>query len=116
MAEFKELAVEGQAIFDMAEPLRWAEIIAPEPRYENIPSLQNPGESKEKLIINVKLSNGSTAEYYPNKTSARFIAGKLGTNMSNWIGKIVVWGSILDQNVAGQKKKVLYVTEVRSKG
>lgn len=113
MTEFKDLAVEGQAIFEMPESMRWAEIVDPEPRYEEIPSLQTPGETKEKLIMNVRLSNGSLAEYYPNKTSARFIASRLGTNMKNWKGNIIVWGSILDQNVAGQKKKVLYVNEIR---
>ena len=115
MTEFKDLAVEGQAIFEMPESMRWCEIINPEPRYEEIPSLQTPGEMKEKLIVNVKLANGSMAEYYPNKTSARFIASRIGTNMSEWKGHVIVWGSILDQNVAGQKKKVLYVTQVTKK-
>ena len=111
MTEFKDLAVEGAAIAAKPEQERFAEIISPEPRYEPIPSLEDGDNPKEKLIVNVRISGKDQAEYYPNKTSSRFIANKLGTDMKKWIGHRILW-NILDQKVAGQDKKVLYVKKV----
>jgi len=111
MSEFKDLAVEGQAISEKPENEQFADIINPEPRYETIKSLEDPNKTKEKLILNVKISGKDMAEYYPNKTSARFIANRLGTDMTKWAGNRMFW-KILDQKVAGMDKKVLYVVKV----
>jgi len=113
MGEFKDLAVEGAAIFAMPEEMRHCIIVEPEPRYIEIPSLDDPTKIKEKLVMQVKLSNGASAEYYPNKTSARVIANHCGTDMKEWIGKTITWGRIMDQVVGGVDKKVLYITEVK---
>ena len=109
--EFKDLAVEGAAIAAKPQTERFADIISPEPRYEPIPSLEDGDNPKEKLIVNVRISGKDCAEYYPNKTSSRFIANTLGTDMKKWIGCRIYW-NILDQKVAGQDKKVLYVNKV----
>ena len=111
MSEFRDLAVEGSAIANLEPAKRYAEIIKPEPRYEEIQSLNNPDKTNKKLILTVKLSNGSQAEYYPNKTSGRFIANRIGTNMSDWIGKKIFW-RVLKQLVAGDEKDVLYIDKV----
>ena len=111
MSEFKELAVEGQAIAEKPKQEQFADIINPEPRYEEIPSLDDNTKTKEKLILNVKISGKDRAEYYPNKTSSRFIANRIGTDMAKWAGNRIFW-KILDQKVAGQDKKVLYVEKV----
>jgi len=111
MSEFKDLAVEGQAISEKPNNEHFADIINPEPRYETIKSLENPEKTKEKLILNVRISGKDQAEYYPNKTSARFIANRLGTDMKKWAGNRIFW-KILDQKVAGMDKKVLYVVKV----
>ena len=110
------IAVEGQAISELPEAERWAEIIEA-PQYEMKPGLSDPSKTKEKLLLKVKLANGNEADYYPNQTSARFIANRLATDltlekMKIWISHKIVWGKILDQMVAGQQKKVLYITEV----
>lgn len=112
MTEFKDLAVQGDQIAMMGEKERWAEIIGPEPRYEQVPSLQDPTKTKEKLIMHVRLSNGSVAEYYPNKTSARFIGARKGTEMADWIGTTIFW-KILKQIVGGQEKDVLYINALK---
>jgi hypothetical protein len=111
MSEFEGLAVQGDMIAAMSELERWAEIISPIPEYKDVPSLQDPTKVKRKLIMNVKLSNGSIAEYYPNQTSARFIAARKGTTMENWIGITIYW-KCLKQIVAGQEKDVLYVNKI----
>ena len=113
MSNFRDLAVEGTAIAAKPEQERYADIISPEPRYEAIPGL-DADDKRDKLIVNVKISGKDQAEYYPNKTSSRFIANKLGTDMKKWIGARIYW-NILDQKVAGQDKKVLYVNKVISK-
>jgi hypothetical protein len=111
MAEYKDLAVEGAAIEARPKQEWFADIIAPEPRYEDVPSLEDPSKTKEKLIMNVKIAGKDLAEYYPNKTSSRFIANTIGTRMEGWIGARIFW-RINDQKVAGQDKKVLYVEKV----
>jgi len=112
------IAIEGAQIFAMPADKRWAKILEPAPAYMRDDQAPNAEKNKLKLIANVELSDGRKAQYYMNRTSARFIAGALKTDLSEegmkkWVGKIVVWGKILDQNIGGQEKKVLYVNEVR---
>ncbi len=109
--QFEDLAVEGAAIAAKPDKEHFADIINPIPRYEEVPSLEDPNKVKKKLIMNVLISGKNIAEYYPNKTSSRFIANKMGTDMTKWIGQRIFW-NILDQKVAGQDKKVLYVEKV----
>jgi hypothetical protein len=112
------IAVEGAAIFALPENQRFAKIVTPAPEYKVDEGSTNPDKSKTKLIMCVELSDGRKADYYPNRTSARKIASILRTDLTNegmkkWIGKVIVWGKILDMLVGGQEKKVLYVTEVK---
>jgi len=112
------IAVEGAAIFALPENQRFAKVVEPCPEYRVDEGGTNPEKSKIKLIMCVELFDGRKADYYPNRTSARRIASILKTDltsegMKKWIGKIIVWGKIMDQMVGGQEKKVLYVTEVR---
>ena len=112
------IAVEGAAIFAMPEKDRFAKIVEPAPSYRVDEGGTNPEKSKVKLMMAVQLSDGRTADYYPNRTSARKIASLLKTDltdigMKKWVGKIIIWGKILDMLVGGQEKKVLYVTDVR---
>jgi hypothetical protein len=111
MTDFLDLAVQGEMIDKMPEGTRWAKIIAPAPEYENTPTKEEP--DKKKVKIHVELSNGSKAVYYPNMTSARKIAASISTDMTKWINAVIVWVKIRDMDVAGQEKKVLFVTEVR---
>ena len=115
-----KIAVEGAAISAMPEEKRFAKIMEPFPEYKIDEQATNPEKQKPKLIMCVELSDGRKADYYPNRTSARRIASVLKTDLSvegmkKWIGKYIFWGTILDQNVMGQVKKVLYVTEVKEK-
>ncbi len=112
-----KLAVEGEAINAMPEEERFADIIEPAPVYIMQPDLKDPRKEIEKLLVTVKIKGKNIAEYFPHKTSARFIANRIGTgleeeDMKKWVGYRIVWGTILDKDVFGQMKKVLYVTEV----
>ena len=111
MSQFEDLAVEGAAISAKPEQERFADIITPEPHYEELPSLDDPEVKNKKLIISVKISGKDIAEYYPNKTSARFIANRIGTDMTQWAGNRIFWG-VVKQKVAGNDKQVLYVEKV----
>lgn len=112
-----KIAVEGMQIAMMPDGERWADIIEPAPEYKQDSDAPNAEKQKIKLIVTAKLSDGRIADYYMNRTSARKVAGILGTDLSKegmkiWTGKRIFWGKILDQMVAGQEKKVLYVTKV----
>lgn len=112
------IAIEGAQIYAMPEDKRWAKIIEPAPAYIKDDQAPNAEKNRIKLIANVELFDGRKAQYYMNRTSARFVAGALKTDLSKegmkqWVGKIVVWGKIMDQNIGRQEKKVLYVNEVK---
>ena len=112
------IAVEGAAIAALPEDQRHAKIVEPNPEYKQDEGGTNPDKTKVKLIMVVELADGRKADYYPNRTSARKIASILKTDLTTegmkaWIGKVIVWGKIMDQMIGGQEKKVLYVTEVR---
>jgi hypothetical protein len=112
------IAVEGAAIAALPENERYAKIVEPAPEYKTDADATNPEKVKTKLIMTVELADGRKADYYPTRTSARKIASILKTDltteaMKKWIGKVIVWGKIMDQMIGGQEKKVLYVTEVR---
>ena len=114
------IAVEGAAINAMPEEQRYAKIVEPAPVYKVDEGGTNPDKSKIKLIMTVELADGRTADYYPNRTSARKIASILKTDltdkaMKTWIGKFIIWGKIMDMVVGGVDKKVLYVTDVLDK-
>ena len=116
MPEQWSIAVEGAQISAMPEDKRYAKIIEPAPNYIKDEDAPNAERQKVKMIANVELSDGRKAQYYMNRTSARKVAGLLKTDLSEegmkkWVGAKIVWGKILDQMVAGQEKKVLYVTE-----
>ena len=108
--QFEGLKVEAPNIAAMTEDKRYATIIAM-PRYEEIPDLNDPTTKIRKLIMQVELSNGSKADYYPNKTSGKKIAGTLGTDMAKWIGSKITW-DCLKQMVGKEMRDVLYIKDV----
>ncbi len=112
-----KLAVEGEAIAAMPEEERFADIVEPAPTYIKLPDLRDTEKEVEKLLLTVKIKGENIAEYYPHLTSARFIANRLGTGLEEedikkWVGNRIIWGKVLDKDVFGTMKKVLYVTEV----
>ena len=112
------IAVEGAQIAAMPEKDRWAIIREPAPEYLKDEGATNPEKNRIKLIAHVELADGRKADYYMNRTSARAIAGILKTDLSaegmkSWVSYKIFWGNISDQNVGGNMKKVLYVTDVK---
>ena len=99
MVEYKDLAVTGELIVSMPEKERWF-LILDKPSYEEIQSYNDPEKTIEKLFIPIRLSDGRTAQYYPNKRSHRAMARLTkDTEMDNWVGKKFVWGKILKQTL-----------------
>ena len=112
-----KIAVEGAQIAELKPAERWADIIEPFPEYKKDENATNTQLNKIKLIVTVKLSDGRTADYYMNRTSARKVASVLKTDLSNeqmksWVGNRIFWGKVLDQVIGGNEKKVIYVTKV----
>jgi len=54
-------------------------------RYDIVPSLDNPAESVEKLVLTIQL-NGMAMDYMPNKTSIITMMQRWGRNTTKWIG------------------------------
>src|SRR3990167_6378126 len=81
-------AVEGFSLSgaEVAElPDKHFEIVA-EPYYKELDSLDKPGEKKRKLIIPVRLANGTLADWFANKTSQRVIMAKRTRIFRAWVG------------------------------
>jgi len=112
------IAVEGAQIAALPEKQRWAIIREPAPEYKKDEGSTNPEKNRIKLIAHVELADGRKADYYMNRTSARKVASILKTDLSaegmkSWVNYKIFWGQISDQNVGGQQKKVLYVTDAK---
>lgn len=108
--EYEGLNVEASAIAAMPVDRRFAVILAA-PVYEQLPDFKDKEKTQRKLVIQVELSNGSKARYIPNKKSADFIAGRVGTDFLLWISKKITWEAV-KQSVAGNMKDCLYVVKV----
>lgn len=116
MADEWTITIDGESISALDEKDRYATIVG-NPSYRKDNDAPNAEKQRVKLIVPIQLPDGRKADYYMNRTSARFVATRLKTDLSDeamksWVGYRIVWGKILTQMVAGQEKKVLYVTEV----
>lgn len=74
-------------------------------------SLDDESKQVEKLVLTVKLSDGTELDYFPNKTSQDTMRNTVGTRiLKEWVGKTFEW-EVLKQNIAGNKRNVLFVKE-----
>ena len=111
MAEFEDMAITGDIVKALPEEERWFEIIKA-PYYEDLVSLRDENKKDRKLMIYIKLSDGRSGYYVPNRTSSRKMAVLAETNdMDKWVGMKFFWGAILQQNVFGETKQVPYITD-----
>lgn len=77
-------------------------------RQISMKDLSNPNQMKKKLILLIRLADGTQVEMYANRTSQNRIAAKKGLRLQNWVGyqgELVV----LTQMIGDKEKKVLYV-------
>lgn len=109
MVNVKGLSVSGDLIATAEDKTFF---VCAAPHYEEVPDLRNPEQKKEKLIVPVRLPDGSDMDYYPNKSSVKQMTAQYGFNMDKWVGHRFEW-LIADQNIAGQMKKVLFVAPKR---
>ena len=75
-------------------------------QYEEMPIVQ--GNTKSKLILPVKLSNGKVRDWIPNKTSIKFMVALWEDNTDAWLGKNAKF-VLTNQNVRGEMKDVIFV-------
>lgn len=77
-------------------------------RTELVPDLDNPAVKKKKLILTIKLSDGTVLDYFPNKTSQKTIIYKRGYRLAAWIG---YKGKFMTepQKVGQFKRDVIYI-------
>jgi hypothetical protein len=101
----KGLSVSGEVIEGMKD--KTFTIIAG-CTYREFPDLDNPEQKKEKLVIPVRLSDGSQLDYLANKESQKTMVALAGYNMDNWIGQKFEW-EIREMKVFKEVKKVLFV-------
>lgn len=84
--------------------------VAKAPHYETFE--QDKGEPKKKVVIAVKISDGTVLTWYPNKKSLKALAAFYGFEMDKWIGKSFTLMTA-KQNVQGNMKDVIYVDETK---
>lgn len=81
------------------------------PKYVTRPDLDDPKKEVEKVIMTVKLADGTTEEYMPNKTSQVTIRNKVGSRVfkkwKGFKGKFIT----REQSVRKVLKDVIYVKE-----
>jgi hypothetical protein len=78
------------------------------PFYREVPNLDKSGEMKRKLIIPVKLSNGTQTEWYANKTSQAIILAEKGRDLDKWVGFTGEW-QVKMQVVGKDERPVIYL-------
>lgn len=78
------------------------------PIYEEGQDLDNPAKTKRKMVLQVKLANGTCIKYYPNKTSQKVIIEKKGYELSAWMGYCGVFET-KSQMVGNQEREVIYI-------
>lgn len=77
-------------------------------RTELFPDFKNPEVKIQKLILTVKMADGTVLDYFPNKTSQRFIIGKKGFRLADWIGFTGTF-TVVNMVLDGKKKDVIYI-------
>ena len=78
------------------------------PIYREVPNLDKSGEVKRKLIVPVKLANGTVTEWYANKTSQAIILAEKGRNLDEWKGFTGEW-IVKNQVVGKDERPVIYL-------
>jgi hypothetical protein len=79
-------------------------------RYETVRDLSDATKTKQKLILLVKISDGSIVDYMPNKTSQQVIIAQKGYRLDSWIGFKGKFYTLL-QKVGQLDKNVIYIKE-----
>lgn len=69
------------------------------------------GESANKLILPIKLSNEKVREWIPNKTSIKKMVEFWGDNTETWTSKRALF-TIAQQNVRGEMKDIIFVDKI----
>jgi len=65
------------------------------------------GNFGEQLETDIKLTTGIQKRYSINRTSAKSLSEKWGTETKNWVGKMIKF-SKLKANIKGELKMVIY--------
>lgn len=105
MTQFKEFKIRGEFIAALPEAERWFELIA-DPEYEKKEGY------KDKIVMQVKLSDDTIGLFYPNTTSANVMANlNKTTDMTKWKNKKYYFGYVHKRNIAGVMKEVVFITD-----
>jgi hypothetical protein len=79
-------------------------------RSELVPDLDNSGIKKEKLILTVRMADGTVLDYFPNKTSQKVIIAKRGYRLEAWVGYKGLFYTE-NQKVGATKRDVIYIDD-----
>lgn len=106
MSNFIEgLSVSGEIVAGMEDKTF---VVVAGCTYREFPDLDKPDEKKRKLVVPIRLSDGSMLDYLVNKESQKTMVALYGYDMDHWIGRKFEW-EIRDMKVFKEMKKVLFV-------
>ena len=78
---------------------------------KELPDLKNPDITNTKTILKLRLSNGATMDWIPNKTSLKsLMVVTKSMNMTDWINQDIEL-EVVKTKVSGEDKEVIYVKE-----
>ena len=78
---------------------------------KELPDLKNPDIINTKTILKLRLSNGATMDWIPNKTSLKsLMVVTKSMNMTDWINQDIEL-EVVKTKVSGEDKEVIYVKE-----
>lgn len=105
MTKVKDLVLTGDIVYPLTD--KGFKIVSI-PEYVMVKD-NKTNQDIEKPKMQVKLmENELVLDYYPNKSSMRKLTAQFGIEMDDWEGKVAEF-NVLQQNVAGQIRNVLYV-------
>jgi len=79
-------------------------------RTQMVKDLDNKENLIEKLILLVRLADGTIVDYYPNKTSQKVVICKRGYNFDQWIDFAGEFET-KSQRVGKEDKEVIYIKD-----
>lgn len=79
-------------------------------RTEMVRSFEDPNELVERLILSVRLADGSIVDYFPNKSSQKVLIAKRGYTYANWVGFEGQFET-KNQRVGKEDRDVIYIKD-----
>ena len=80
-------------------------------RMDKFPDFKDSTKLVSRIVVIVKLADGTIVDYFPNKTSQKAIIAKSGFVYANWVGFTGEFET-LSQRIGDNVKDVIYIKKI----